>query len=141
MAVGSCFCGKIQIKYNAPIIASGLCHCTSCRKLTSAPFSYSFIIKTAELEITGNPKEVPKIADSGNQIKNYFCPDCGTPLYGQKINEDGQPDQVTIVRAGVFDDERLMEERKPEVEIYTDRRLPWISPVEGAAQCRGMLPP
>ncbi|PYI01628.1 hypothetical protein BO78DRAFT_411306 [Aspergillus sclerotiicarbonarius CBS 121057] len=141
MVAGSCFCGKIRIQYNAPFVASGLCHCTGCRKLTSAPFTYNFIVKPEELHVSGSPKEVPKIADSGNHIKNYFCPDCGTPLYGQKINSYGQPDQITIVRAGIFDDERILNEQKPEVEIYTDRRSPWISPVEGAAQCSGMLPP
>jgi len=27
--------------------------------------------------VTGEPKEIVKTADSGNMVKNYFCPDCG----------------------------------------------------------------
>lgn len=64
----------------------------------------------------------------------------GTPLFGRKIKSDGDSDEITIVRAGIFDDLRILNERKPEVEIYTDRRLKWISPVEGADQFSGMLP-
>lgn len=66
----------------------------------------------------------------------------GTPLFGRKVTEDGEPaDEVTIVRAGIFDDQGLLSGRRPEVEIYTERRLDWIAPVEGAAQIEGMYSP
>ncbi|KAI9934615.1 hypothetical protein ASPWEDRAFT_646822 [Aspergillus wentii DTO 134E9] len=137
MAIGNCFCGKIRIELNGPL-TSGLCHCLDCRKLTSGPYSYNFIVKTADLTISGSPKEVAKTADSGNDLRNYFCPDCGTPLYGRKMKANGEPDEITIVRAGIFDDVHLNE--KPQAEIYTDRRLKWVDPIEGAGQYSGMLP-
>lgn len=98
MAVGDCFCGRVRVEFSGQPIKSvsipppgrrlftalilflsqqGLCHCSDCRKLTGAPYSYSFVVKTADLEVTGSPKAVAKTADSGNHIKNYFCPDCG----------------------------------------------------------------
>lgn len=64
----------------------------------------------------------------------------GTPLFGRKIKPDGHPNDVTVVRAGIFDDLQMLNERKPEAEIYTDRRLEWLNPIEGAAQFSGMLP-
>lgn len=64
----------------------------------------------------------------------------GTPLFGRKISSNGDSDEITIVRAGIFDDIRILHERKPETEIYTEKRLKWISPVEGADQFSGMLP-
>jgi hypothetical protein len=64
----------------------------------------------------------------------------GTPLFGRKINSDGSPYGLTVVRAGIFDDTRVLNEQKPEVEIYTSRRLTWTNPVEGADQLDGMLP-
>ncbi|KAJ5234839.1 uncharacterized protein N7469_004007 [Penicillium citrinum] len=139
MAVGGCFCGNIRIEYSGQLLASGLCHCHDCRKLTGGPFSYVFIVKSAELRVSGSPKEVAKVADSGNDIKNYFCPDCGTPLFGQTINSSGEPEETTVVRAGIFDDMGILNERKPEVEIYTDSRLKWICPIEDALQFSGML--
>ncbi|PWY78193.1 hypothetical protein BO70DRAFT_59353 [Aspergillus heteromorphus CBS 117.55] len=140
MAVGSCFCGKIQIEMNGQPLTSGLCHCLDCRKLTGSVFSYSHVVKTADLKITGNPKAVAKTSDSGNHIRNYFCPDCGSPLFGRRVNPDGEPWENTIVRGGIFDDERLLNDRKPDAELFTTRRVEWVAPVEGTAQFCGMLP-
>ncbi|KAF4760778.1 hypothetical protein HAV15_006922 [Penicillium sp. str.  len=140
MAVGGCFCGKVRIEYVGQPLASALCHCIDCRKLTGAPYSYNFIIKTADLKVSGSPKEVPKTSDSGNAIKNYFCPDCGTPLFGRKTNPNGDSEETTVVRAGIFDDKGILNERTPVVEIYTKQRLNWVSPIEGADQFSGMLP-
>ncbi|KAJ5323167.1 hypothetical protein N7452_011456 [Penicillium brevicompactum] len=134
MPVGGCFCGKVRLSLNGQPVTSGLCYCDDCRKLTGAPSTYNFIAKSSDVTITGTPKEVAKSADSGNYIKNYFCPDCGTPLYGHKINPDGEPDGTTIIRAGIFDDGRIVRNRKPDAEIFTERRPTWINPVEGAAQ-------
>lgn len=76
------------------------------------------------------------ILDLGRQ---HLMKVIGTPLFGRKTSSNGDSDEITIVRAGIFDDIRILNERKPEVEIYTDRRLMWISPVEGADQFSGML--
>jgi len=97
------------------------------------------VVQSTDLEITsGRPREVAKTADSGNRIKNYFCADCGTPLFGWKITSDGERDEVTIVRAGIFDDVGILNGWRPEAEIYTGRRLEWVCPIEGAAQVGGM---
>lgn len=56
------------------------------------------------------------------------------------MKPNGVSDEITIVRAGIFDYMGILNERKPEAEIYADRRLTWISPVEGADQFSGMLP-
>lgn len=56
----------------------GLCHCLDCRKLSGSPYSFSFVSKRSELQITsGKPKEIVKTADSNNKVLNYFCGDCG----------------------------------------------------------------
>lgn len=56
------------------------------------------------------------------------------------MKSNGDSDEITIARAGIFDDMEILNERTPELEIYTARRLKWIGPVEGAAQFSGMLP-
>ncbi|KAJ5587204.1 uncharacterized protein N7459_002969 [Penicillium hispanicum] len=140
MAVGGCFCGKIRIEYNGPTLTSGLCHCLDCRKLTGSLYTHNYVVKTAGLEVSGSPKEAAKTSDSGNDVRRYFCSDCGSPLFGRKIKPNGDPDEVTIIRAGIFDDIEMLNERKPAAELYTERRLKWVSPIEGAAQFSGMLP-
>ncbi|KAH3187840.1 hypothetical protein KXV92_005168, partial [Aspergillus fumigatus] len=76
-ATGGCFCGNVRIEYSGQPMTSGLCHCRDCRKLTGSLYSYNLVVKRTDLKITGSPKELPKIADSGRHIKNYFCGDCG----------------------------------------------------------------
>jgi len=44
-----------------------------------------------------------------------------------------------VVRAGIFDDGVFLNAGKPQIEIYTERRLNWVQPVEGAMQVVGML--
>ncbi|KAJ5834251.1 hypothetical protein N7447_000277 [Penicillium robsamsonii] len=139
MAVGSCFCGKVRVEYNGQPLTTALCHCLDCRKITGSLFTFNLLVKTAELDISGSPKEIVKTSDSGNTIKNYFCPDCGTPIFGHKIKPNGDRNEVTVVRAGIFDVE-MLNEGKPQLEVFTERRVKWVCPVEGATQVDGMLP-
>ncbi|GAD93196.1 conserved hypothetical protein [Paecilomyces variotii No. 5] len=64
----------------------------------------------------------------------------GTPLYGHKVSPNGDADGTVIVRAGIFDDIEILNQQQPEAEIYTDGRVKWIKPVEGANQFIGMPP-
>ena len=64
----------------------------------------------------------------------------GTPLFGRKTNPNGDSEETTVVRAGIFDDKGILNERTPVVEIYTKQRLNWLSPIEGADQFSDMLP-
>jgi len=109
--------------------------------------------------VTGEPKEIAKTADSGNAVKNYFCPDCGeffnssllyaslltihslagTPLFGGSVGADGELRGTLVIRAGIFEDESLLSKCRPVVEIFTSQRLEWITPVEGCKQIDGML--
>lgn len=63
----------------------------------------------------------------------------GTPLFGQGMKEDGTPEAITVLRAGILEDPQFLTEWKPQAELYTDRRLEWVPPIDGAAQCSGML--
>lgn len=98
MLTGSCFCKKIRIEITGQPITSvsairtpshttftdqndvrqALCYCTDCRKLSGGTNTYSFLINSDDLKVVeGNPKEVAKVADSGSDVKNWFCSDCG----------------------------------------------------------------
>jgi hypothetical protein len=64
----------------------------------------------------------------------------GTPLYGLKMKSDGTPDETTVFRAGILDDIEILKAQPPKAEIFTDRRVSWVSPAEGADQFTGMPP-
>ncbi|OKP03382.1 hypothetical protein PENSUB_6885 [Penicillium subrubescens] len=117
MTAGGCFCGKVRIQLNGQPLKAGLCHCLDCRKLTGSIYSFGFVIKTADLEVLGS-----------------------TPLFGQGMKADGTPEETTVLRAGILEDSQVLTEWKPQAELYTDRRLEWVPPIEGAAQCSAMIP-
>jgi len=63
----------------------------------------------------------------------------GSPLFGGAVGKDGELGTI-VMRAGIFDDQNLLHQCKPIVEIYAGQRLKWIVPVEGCQQFEGMLP-
>lgn len=73
-------------------------------------------------------------------IENVSQKSLGTPIYGQRTEASGELADVTIIRAGVFDDPNIMNQRRPVAELYTKNRVDWISPVEDAEQFHGMMP-
>jgi hypothetical protein len=56
------------------------------------------------------------------------------------MNSEGVLDETTILRAGIFDDIGVLNQRRPEAEIYTSGRVAWMSPMEGTDQFVGMVP-
>lgn len=80
--------------------------------------------------MTGNPKAFTKTADSGKKITSYFCGDCGSTLYRDGENFPG----MKIVKAGVLDGKDVLNESKPNVELFAPTRPKWIAALDGAEQ-------
>ena len=57
-------------------------------------------------------------ADSGNQMKRYFCGKCGSPIYGESSGNKS----VVVIRVGSLDDPTKV---TPSTVIYTDSALHW----------------
>lgn len=57
-------------------------------------------------------------ADSGNRVEHHFCPDCGSPLFG---NSSGMPDAIAF-RAATLDDPTWF---RPQFHIFTASAQPW----------------
>lgn len=41
------------------------------------------------------------------------------------------------IRAGVLDDQTLLNENPPQIEVFVERRPKWIQKIEGAVQLKG----
>jgi hypothetical protein len=60
----------------------------------------SMLVKKESLTLTGLTKQVTRIADSGNEITDVFCPECGVRIYHVlKSVED-----VVSIKPGTLDD-------------------------------------
>jgi hypothetical protein len=57
------------------------------------------------------------------------------------VDSDGAPTaDITVLRAGIFDDLGVLNENKPDAELYVGQRVNWFTPLEGAEEFAGMLP-
>jgi hypothetical protein len=116
---GGCACGAIRYECSAePLIALN-CHCRSCQRASGSAYASNLAVPKDAFKLTkGQPKYYEDKADSGNTVRRGFCPECGSPLFGQS---PARPDFIGI-RAGSLDDPSW---HQPSMDIYTDSAQPW----------------
>lgn len=116
---GSCLCGAIRYRVEAPITELRACHCMHCQKASGAHGAVVASMPSSAFRITqGTPKRYDAIAASGRTLYRYFCGDCGSPIYSQRATT---PETVSV-RAGTLDS---MPEVKISTHIWTQRARPW----------------
>jgi hypothetical protein len=131
MAQSSCLCGANRISFTSTPLLNFRCHCLDERKLTGAAFALNILMSSNSLEVlSGELKAWTKVANSGNEITNHSCGQCGSLLYRSSTGYPG----TIVIKAGCIDGVNAAKEYVPQVEIFTRSRVPWITPVEGAKQ-------
>ena len=113
---GKCLCGNIAFTADTDIQFTANCHCADCRAATGAAYGTLLFVDEAALEITGAPKVFTHVADSGANMEKFFCPDCGSQMFGRNSN---RPNTMSV-RAGVVDQTALV---KPGVNVYLSSRI------------------
>ena len=73
----------------------------------------------ATVSIQGSTKAYTRQGDSGQDIVNRFCPNCGSTVAIEPAVMQG----ATIIPAGTLDDTSWL---KPTMEIYCDSAQPWV---------------
>ncbi len=114
-ATAGCLCGAVRLVTRGAPYRVGLCHCLDCRKNHGALFHASAIFPQDAVTVTGEVR-----AYAGR----FFCPRCGSPVYGHFDDEIG-------VNLGAFD---APDQFTPTYELWTIRREAWLSPLPGARQ-------
>jgi len=104
---GGCLCGKVRFVAMGRPYRVGICHCLDCRKNHGALFHASAIFPQNAVTIDGEAK---------NYRGRYFCPDCGSPVYGCWDDEIG-------VNLGSLD---APDQLQPTYELWTIRRETWL---------------
>lgn len=64
------------------------------------------------------------LGDSGKKVTYQYCTDCPTIV---AVDIEAMPD-TWIVKSGPCEDEELLRETNPGLEIYTKNRYPWVTP-------------
>lgn len=117
---GGCLCGDIRYEINGEPVRAAHCHCDDCRRATGASFATNVFFKDEDVKITkGSPKRFQHKADSGNTLTKEFCGNCGSQLFGIGSGSTG----IRHVKVGTLDDASFV---KPQIEVFTSRKLPFI---------------
>ena len=94
------------------------CHCESCRRACSAPFTTFFGLRATAWRWTG---KAPGVYRSSPGVERFFCRDCGSPM---GYRTDDLPDEMHGYAASLNHPERAT----PDREDFLEERLPWVHP-------------
>ncbi len=118
---GGCQCG--QVSFEAEIDPENvlICHCTDCQRLTGSPFRVTVLTSRESIRLTGNPPKVyVKTGDSGRKRVQYFCSECGSPMFTGGEGADGE---AWGIRWGSI---RQRRELAPKRQIWFRSAAPWL---------------
>ena len=115
---GRCRCGEVSWRSPGPVLWAGHCHCDSCRRATSAPFTSFFGVPRNSIEWDGN---LSIATSSDGRVSRLFCPQCGTQM---TCRSDQWPDEAHLY-AATLDDPTLFE---PQAHFHFSEKVPWVGP-------------
>ena len=77
---GGCFCGAVQIRVTGQPVASGFCHCESCRHWSASSVNAFTLWQPQALEVTTGRDQVGSFQKTERSIRKW-CRSCGGHLF------------------------------------------------------------
>ena len=125
---GRCQCKAVDYEFTGLPRTVHACHCSECQKRSGSAFGLTMVVGKDSFVLNGKLTTYVRVSDSGQRVTAYFCPMCGSPIYGEL---ERFPDIVAI-RPGTLDDTSWF---KPERHIWTSSAQNWFEFPEG---CEGL---
>ena len=120
---GRCHCGAISYEAKIDPERVSICHCADCQRLTGTAYRVSALARLEDFTVlAGEPKSYVKHGDSGAASTQYFCANCGSPIY-----RAGENREFIGIRLGSIDQRH---ELTPNKQIWCDSALAWTSNIE-----------
>ena len=94
---GRCLCGAVSYEYQGPENWVGHCHCESCRRNTSSPYTTFVGVPRTAFRFTGIE---PAVYNSSPGVRRLFCRRCGAPV---AYDADKFPDEIHFYLASLED--------------------------------------
>ncbi|KAJ5159741.1 uncharacterized protein N7482_006745 [Penicillium canariense] len=133
MPSGSCFCQKLKYEFTGEPEGVAICHCLSCQKISGSTNTLNLIIPVDRVHFTvGSPKTCTESHEIGMKITLHFCGNCGGVLY--KTADLDMFAGKAVVQIGTLDDATAIKQAKPDMELWTKYRAPWLPSLEGVVQ-------
>ena len=117
---GQCHCGKISYEAEVDPDEVYVCHCTDCQSISGSPFRWAVSVPKADFRLlSGSPKTYVKRAESGDESRQLFCPDCASPLYSTSSRDDWQSLNLRLGTA------RQRAELRPKLQLWCRSAQSW----------------
>ena len=131
---GHCLCGAVRYRSSGPAVFMGNCYCLDCQRESGTGHITAVAVPGPTLQTTGVTQAFTKPSDSGQSIRNTFCPTCGTTLFTHPSALQG----LALLRAGTLDDSTAV---APQINMYIACAPAWDRPASGLVDFAGMAPP
>ncbi len=117
-AEGGCRCGQLRFRIKRHPMATSVCHCTGCQRMSGSAFSTTAIVPGDAFEVIAGKSVLGGLR--GAEIHHHHCPDCLSWVF---TRVEGM-DQFVNVRATMLDDASWF---SPFIETYSSEMLPWVT--------------
>ncbi|MFC2970056.1 GFA family protein [Acidimangrovimonas pyrenivorans] len=121
MTGGHCLCGAVRFEFDGAPLWQAHCHCESCRRNCSAPFTSFLGVADGSWRWTG---AAPAAYASSPGVARMFCPTCGTPM---AFRSERWPDEIHFYAASLDDPAAYAATR----HVHWDEHLPWVHLCDG----------
>lgn len=118
MFAGGCACGAVRYQAASDPVATRICLCRACQRLTGGLGTVLAFFATDTVTVEGQTADFASTADSGNILHRQFCPKCGTPLFSAA---EVRPHLIGI-RVGSLNDPSSV---TPDSIIWTESAPAW----------------
>lgn len=115
---GRCACGKVTLTISGEPIQTRQCWCRKCQQIASGGPTHNAIFRAEDVVVSGDLSQIAYVAASGNTITQWFCPSCGTHIYGQSSARM----HMQTVRLGAIDRPHGL---RPQMAIWLDDAPDW----------------
>lgn len=123
---GGCHCGHITYEAEADPENVIVCHCTDCQVISGTVYrTVAFIPESDFTLLSGKLKTYVKIADSGAERAQNFCPHCGSHIYA---TDTGDSPKVYGLRTGTA---RQRADLVPKVQYWCGSAHDWAMDISG----------
>jgi hypothetical protein len=123
---GRCLCGAVTWSSAGPVTRNLVCHCESCQRATSSPFTAFVGLPSDRVAWVG---EITHFESSPDTYRG-FCPTCGSRLY---FRSDRWPEETHIHAATLVDQSSY----RPDAQVLLAERVSWLDHLDAAERCEG----
>ncbi len=114
-----CQCGSLSISSDVDPDFVIACNCRACQRRTGSVFGVGAYFPKASVTIEGESRQWKRAAESGRNLINHFCPNCGSTVFWSL---DMRPDHLGVAVGNL-----MTPLPEPQRAIWTSEKHDWVS--------------